>query len=108
MQIYSLVAVAVISCSTAMALVADSVTATIGEPYILKFGYEGPRDGVDFHFSKDGKPFLAEKILVFKLLRRLSFIEITESDAGVYTLEVNGKGIHYKKAITLLGSYTYS
>jgi len=103
-QIYGLVAVAVISCSTAMALVADSVTATIGEPYILKFGYGGPTHGVNFHFSKDGKPFLAEKIRVFLLLRRLSFIEISESDAGVYTLEVNGKGISYKKSITLLGS----
>ena len=94
---------AVISCSAAVSL-RETVTATIGDPYILKFGYEGPRHGVKFHFTKDGTPLIAEKFRVFQLLRRLSFVEITESDAGLYHLEIEGKGIHYSKSINLLGS----
>jgi len=108
MQIYGWVAVAVISCSIAMAL-EDSATATAGEPYILRFDYSGRRRGAKFHYTKDGEPFVAEKSRVFTLLRRLSFVEISESDAGVYTLKVNRKGVQrYNKSITLTGMYIRS
>jgi len=107
-QIYGWVAVAVISCSIAMAL-EDSVTATAGEPYILKFDYSGSRRGVKFHYTKDGERFFAERSRVFTLLRRVSFVEITEDDAGVYTLEVNRRGVQqYSKTITLTGTYIYT
>ena len=95
---------AVISYSAAVSLrEAQAVTATVGEPYVLKFGYDGPRDGVKYRFTKDGKPLLTAKFRVFQLLRRLSFVEITESDAGLYHFEVEGSGIRYSKTINLLG-----
>ena len=96
---------AVISCSAAASL-GETFTATIGQPYILKTGYEGSRDGVWYHCIKDGKPYVPDHIRVFLLLRRLSFVEITESDAGTYQIEIQGKGgLHYTKIIKLLGMY---
>ena len=96
---------AVISCSAAASL-GETYTATIGEPYILKTGYKGSRDGVWYHCIKDGKPYVPDHIRVFLLLRRLSFVEITESDAGTYQIEIQGKGgLHYTKTIKLLGMY---
>ena len=103
-QIYGWIVVAVISCSTTMALVGDSITGIVGDPCIVNFGYDGPRHGVNFRFSKDGKPFVAERFRVFQRLQRLSFAEVTESDAGVYTLAVDGRGIRrWRRSITLLG-----
>ena len=93
---------AVISCSAAVSL-RETVTATIGDPYILRFDYDGPRLGVTYRFSKDGKPFVPERFRVFQSLRRLSFVEITDSDAGLYQLEVEGKNVQYSKTINLLG-----
>jgi len=96
---------AVISCSAAMSIrESDTVTATIGDPFILKFGYRGRRQGVTYRYSKDGKPFVPEKFRVFQLLGRLSFLEITDEDAGVYQLGVVGKGIRFSRTITLSGT----
>ena len=93
---------AVISCSAAVSI-RDTATATVGDPFILKFNYSGHRLGVDYHYSKDGKPFVPERSRVLQLLGRLSFLEITESDAGVYQLVVEGRGIRYSSTINLLG-----
>ena len=101
-QICGWIVLAVISCSAAMSL-RETVTATAGEPYILRFSYSGPRIGVDYHFTKDGEPFVPARFRVFRLLGRISFVEVTESDAGVYHLEVNGRRVHYSKTIKLLG-----
>ena len=81
----------------------DTVTATIGDPFILSFGYNGRRFGVTYQFSKDGSPFVPERFRVFLIHGRLSFVEVTDSDAGAYTLAVEGSGIHYRKTINLLG-----
>ena len=97
-----LILATLISYTTAMVL-RDTANATIGEPYILKFGYVGPKRGVTYHFNKDGKPLVAEKFRVFQHLGRLSFVEITHEDAGLYQFEVHGRRIQYSKAINLLG-----
>ena len=101
-QICGWCVLAMISCSAAMST-RDTVTATIGDPFILRFGYNGHRFGVTYQFSKDGSPFVPERFRVFLLRGRLSFVEVTNSDAGAYTLEVEGSGIHYSKTINLLG-----
>ena len=95
-----------VSCSTTASL-KETFTATIGEPYIVNVGYTGSGDGVWYHCIKDGKPFLADHFRVFLLLRRLSFVEITENDAGTYEIEIQGKnGVVYTKIINLLGMYS--
>ena len=84
----------VISCHAAVSLGdLDTVNATIGEPFVLRFGYKGHRLGVRYHFSKDGKTFVPEKLRVLQIRGRLSFVEITDSDAGLYKLEVEGRRI---------------
>ena len=93
---------AIISCSAAMSI-RDTVTATVGDAFILSFGYSGRRLGVTYHYSKDGKPFVPERFRVLQLLGRLSFLEITDEDAGVYQLEVEGRGIRFSRTINLLG-----
>ena len=93
---------AIISCSAAVSI-SDTVTATVGDPFILNFGYSGRRRGVIYRYSKDNKPFSPEKFRVLQLLGKLSFLEITDEDAGVYQLGVAGKGIRFSSAITLLG-----
>ena len=99
-----LVLAAVISCSAAASL-GETVTATIGAPYILRFDYDGPRLGVTYRFRKDGQPFVPERFRVFRFLGRISFVEISDSDAGVYELEVEGRGTSYSSTINLLGVY---
>ena len=92
----------------AAASLGETVTATIGAPYILNIGYKGSRDGVWYHCIKDGKQLLPDHFRVFLSIRRLSFVEITESDAGTYQIEIQGKdGVVYTKAINLLGMYSY-
>ena len=93
---------AVISRSAAASL-GETVTATIGAPYILRFDYDGPRLGVTYRYRKDGQPFVPERFRVFRFLGRLSFVEITDSDAGVYVLEVVGKKTSYSSTINLQG-----
>ena len=93
---------AVISCSAAMSI-RDTVTATVGDPFILSFGYNGRRLGVTYRYSKDGKPFAPERFRVLQLLGRLSFLEIAEEDAGEYQLGVVGRGIRFSTTITLKG-----
>ena len=93
---------AVISCGAAATL-GETVTATIGAPYILRFDYDGPRLGVTYRFRKDGQPFVPERFRVFQFLGRLSFVEITDSDAGLYELEVEGRGTSYSSTINLQG-----
>ena len=93
---------AVISCSAAASL-GETVTATIGAPYILRFDYDGPRLGVTYRFRKDGQPFVPERFRVFRFRRRISFVEISDSDAGLYELEVEGRGTSYSGSINLQG-----
>ena len=103
-QICGWCVLAMISCSAAISTTdLETVTATIGDPFILKFGYNGRRFDVTYHFSKDGSPFVPERFRAFLLRGRLSFVEVTDSDAGVYTLAVEGSGIRYRKSINLLG-----
>ena len=94
---------AVISCSAAVSIRA-TVTATVGDPFVLSFGYSGRRFGISCHYRKDGKPFFPERLRVVQLLGRLSFLEITEEDAGIYQIGVVGRGIRFSRTITLLGA----
>ena len=92
---------AVISCSAAVSI-RDTVTATIGDPFVLSFDYSGSQLGVSYRYSKDGMPFVPEKPRVLQRPGRLSFLEITDEDAGVYQLEVED---YYNNAINLSGTY---
>ena len=95
---------AVICCSIAVSL-GETITATIGEPLVLRFGYRGRRLGVRYHFSKDGRSFAPERFRVFRLFDRLSFVEITDTDAGEYHLVVDGWRVHYSQTINVLGMH---
>ena len=108
-QIFGWCLLAVMSCcSAAMSIKeSDKVTATIGDPFILSFDYSGSRQDVTYHYSKDGKAFVPEKFRVLQLPGRLSFLEITNEDAGVYQLEVDGSRTHYSKTINLSGTNAY-
>ena len=95
---------AMISCSAAITTPdLETVTATIGDPFILKFDYNGRRFGVTYNFSKDGSPFVPERFRAFLYCGKLSFVEIADIDAGVYTFAAEGSGIHYRKSINLSG-----
>lgn len=104
-QICGWFVLAMISCTTAVSL-RETITARTGDPCIMRFGYEGPRNGVKFAFTKDGKPLVAERFRVFQYPRRLSFVEVSDSDSGLYQLEVEGEGIRYSAAINLIVSST--
>ena len=104
-QICGWFVLAMVSCSTAVSL-RETITARTGDPCIMRFGYKGPREGVKFAFTKDGKPLAAERFRVFQYPRRLSFVEVTDSDSGQYQLEVEGEGIRYSAAINLIVSST--
>ena len=105
-QICGWFVLAMISCSGAVSL-RETITAATGDPCIMRFGYDGPRDGVKFRFTKDGNPLVAERFRVFQYPRRLSFVEVTDSDTGLYQLDVEGNGIRYSKAINLIGMYVH-
>ena len=96
---------AVICCSIAVSL-GETITATIGEPLVLRFGYRGRRRGVTYHFSKDGQTFVPERLRVFQRFERLSFVEVTDTDAGEYHLVVDGRRVHYSQTINVLGMHT--
>ena len=95
---------AIISCSAAVSI-RDTVTATIGDPFGLSFHYSGSRLGVTYHYRKDGELFVPEDSKVLQLNGNLLFLEITNGNAGVYQLKVEGSGINYSRTINLLGSY---
>ena len=93
----------ILSCTAAVSL-RDTISAPTGGPCIIRFGYEGPTKGIKFRFTKDGKALNVGKFRVFQYPRRLSFVEVTDTDSGLYELVVEGKaGILYRKAINLLG-----
>ena len=103
-QISGWLVLAMLSCAAAVSL-RETITAPPGGPCIIRFGYEGPTKGIKFRFTKDGKPLSVAKFRVFQFPRRLSFVEVTDTDSGLYELVVEGKGILYKKAINLLGMH---
>ena len=106
MKICGCLLLAVISCCVAVSLRDTAATeewCTFGEPYIMQFGYKGPRDGVTYHFTKDGKPVEVDRRRIFQRRGRMSFVEIADTDAGEYQLQVSGKGVHFIKKIKLLG-----
>ena len=95
---------AIISRSAAISI-RDTVTAIIGDPFGLSFGYSGSRLDVTYHYSKDGEPFVPEESRVLQLNGSLLFLEISNGNAGVYQLKVEGSGINDSRTINLLGSY---
>ena len=103
-QISGWFVLAMLSWAAAVSL-RETITAPPGGPCIIRFGYEGPTKGIKFRFTKDGKPLSVAKFRVFQFPRRLSFVEVTDTDSGLYELVVEGKGILYKKAINLLGMH---
>jgi len=80
----------------------DTAVATKGHPFLLSFGYDGPRRGVSYSFSKDGVAFDGDDIRTFLDKDRIYFLDVTDSDVGTYTLEVQGNDI-YTKTVRLCG-----
>ena len=81
----------------------DSVTAALGHPYFLTFNYDGPKKTVDYLFSKDGMTLDEDNTRIFPDMDRMFFTEVTESDAGTYTLEVLSSKIIYNETVRLCG-----
>ena len=81
----------------------DSATAALGDPYFLTFNYDGPKEFVDYLFSKDGVTLDADNIRIFPDMDQIYFTRITELDAGTYTLEVYSNEIIYDETIRLCG-----
>ena len=84
----------------------DSAVATNGYPFFLNFDYDGPRTAVSYSFSKDGVAIDGDNVQVFLDMDRIFFLNIKDSDAGIYTLEVQGNEI-YRKSIWLCGKGRY-
>ena len=80
----------------------DSAIATKGHPYFLSFDYDGPEREVSYSFTKDGVTIDGDNVRVFLDTDRIFFLEITDSDVGTYTLEVQGSDI-YRKSVRLCG-----
>ena len=75
----------------------DSVTAALGHPYFLTFNYDGPKEIVDYLFSKDGVTWDGDNTRIFPDMDRIYFTEVTKLDAGTYTLVVLGSKILYNR-----------
>ena len=80
----------------------DSTNATKGHPFFLNFDYDGTRTAISYSFSKDGVAIDGDNVQVFLDTDRIIFLEIKDSDAGTYTLEVQGSNL-YRKSIRLCG-----
>ena len=84
----------------------ETVTADVGEPFILNFGYTGPTLGVTHKLTKDGEEVVVDNTRTFRQLSQLYFTEIYEQDSGKYLLSVTGKEAgDFEKVIVLSGSY---
>ena len=81
----------------------DSATAALGHPYFLTFNYDGPKETVDYLFSKDGVNFDGDNTRIFPDMGRIYFTEVTEFDTGIYTLEVLSSKIIYNETVRLCG-----
>ena len=81
----------------------DSATAAIGHPFFLTFNYDGPKEIVDYSFSKDGVTFDGDNTRLFPDMSRIYFTEVTEMDAGTYTLVVFSSKIFYNETVRLCG-----
>ncbi|XP_065919490.1 myeloperoxidase-like isoform X2 [Dysidea avara] len=79
----------------------DSATAAIGHPFFLTFNYDGPKEIVDYSFSKDGVTFDGDNTRLFPDMSRIYFTEVTEMDAGTYTLVVFSSKIFYNETVRL-------
>jgi len=80
----------------------DSAVATKGHPFFLSFDYDGPKREISYSFSKDGVAIEGDNIRVFLDMDRIFFLKITDSDTGIYNLEVVGSEIT-KKSVRLCG-----
>jgi len=80
----------------------DSAVATKGHPFFLEFDHDGPKRAVSYLFTKDGVAIDGDNIRVFLDMDRIFFLEIVDSDAGMYTLEVQGIEID-RKSVMLCG-----
>ena len=81
----------------------DSVTAALGHPYFLTFNYDGPKEIVNYLFSKDGVTLDGDNTRIFPDMNRIYFTEVIELDAGTYTLVVLGSEILYNETVRLCG-----
>ena len=80
-----------------------SVTAALGHPYFLTFNYDGPKEIVDYSFNKDGVVLNGDNTRIFPDMDRIYFTEVTELDAGTYTLELHSGEFLYNETIILCG-----
>jgi len=62
----------------------DSVKAVLGHPCFLTFNYDGPKEIVDYSFSKDGVILDGDNTKIFPDMNQIYFTEVTELDAGTY------------------------
>ena len=82
----------------------ETVTADVGEPFILNFGYTGPTHGVVHKLTKDGEEVIVDNTRTFRQLGQLYFTEIYEQDSGKYLLSVTENGADFEQTIVLSGT----
>jgi len=69
----------------------------------LTFSYDGPKETVDYLFSKDGVTLDEDNTRILPDIDQIYFTEVAESDTGTYTLEVLSSEHLYNKTIRLCG-----
>lgn len=81
------VIILVASCSGALAggpyCPNGTITAHEGQPLVIDFGFRGLSSLLN-SYTKDGSPFVPDRIRTFALLGRISFASVMQSDGGVY------------------------
>ena len=60
-----------------------NIEAHNGQPLVIDFGFRGP-PLFNSQYTKDGSPFVPDRIRTFAALGRISFTSVMLSDGGVY------------------------
>ena len=61
-----------------------TITAREGQPLVIDFGFRGSSPLFNSRYTKDGSPFVPDRIRTFTALGRISFTSVMQSDGGVY------------------------
>lgn len=108
MQILCSLIIFLTACSSFEVAASETVQVTVGEPFILNFGYDGPTVGINHDLTKDGEEVTVDNTRTYKQLDKLYFTEVYELDSGDYHLAVTGKGVDFEKTIVLSGELIFA
>lgn len=99
-------AIFIASCSTGVlagglgfACPNGSISAREGQPLIIDFGFRGSSPSLN-SYTKDGSPFMPDRIRTFVALGKISFASVMLSDEGVYEFTAS---MNFRSTICLTG-----